>query len=152
MGIAVIDSCGLSHSHLEQWFSTLEAWWPKHFCGPPYIFRTFFVCLVYTFNRGPPKELRGLPVEKHWSREHWTWEVLADDWVPVFPVFIGRWLRPCVRRKFPNFSFSRVSEMFGFRSSEIFRKKLEFSNSRNFRVKVRKKVRKFNFGNYSKIS
>jgi len=30
-------------------------------------------------------------------------------------------VRPCVRRKFPNFSFSRVSEMFGFRSSEIFR-------------------------------
>jgi hypothetical protein len=31
-------------------------------------------------------------------------------------------VRPCVRRKFPNFSFSRVSEMFGFRSSEFFRK------------------------------
>jgi len=30
-------------------------------------------------------------------------------------------LRPCVRRKFPNFSFLRVLEMFGFRSSEFFR-------------------------------
>jgi len=50
-------------------------------------------------------------------------------------------VRPRVRRKFPNFSFSRVSDMFGFRSPEIFRKKTEFSNSRNFRVKVRKKVR-----------
>jgi len=53
-------------------------------------------------------------------------------------------LRPCVRRKFLNVLFSRVSEMFGFRSSEIFRKKPEFSNSRNFREKVRKK-----FGNLS---
>jgi hypothetical protein len=64
-------------------------------------------------------------------------------------------IRPCVRRKFSNFSFSRVSEMFGFRSSEIFRKKPEFSNSRNFCEKVWKKVRKFKFrkkfGNYSKI-
>jgi len=31
--------------------------------------------------------------------------------------------------------------MFGFRSSEIFRKKTEFLNSRNFRKKVRKKFR-----------
>ncbi len=30
-------------------------------------------------------------------------------------------LRPCVRRKFPNYSFSRVSEKFGNRSTEIFR-------------------------------
>jgi len=51
-------------------------------------------------------------------------------------------LRPCVRRKFPNFSFSRVSEMFGFRNSEIFRKKTEFPNFGNFRKKVQKKVRK----------
>jgi len=36
--------------------------------------------------------------------------------------------------------------MFGFRSSEIFQKKLEFSNSRNFREKVRKK-----FGNSSSV-
>jgi hypothetical protein len=34
--------------------------------------------------------------------------------------------------------------MFGFQISEIFRKKPEFSNSRNFREKVRKK-----FGNLS---
>ncbi len=34
--------------------------------------------------------------------------------------------------------------MFGFQISEIFRKKTEFSNSRNFREKVRKK-----FGNLS---
>ena len=31
-------------------------------------------------------------------------------------------LRPCVRQKFPNFLLSRVSEMFGFWSSELFRK------------------------------
>jgi len=45
--------------------------------------------------------------------------------------------------------------MFGFPSSEIFRKKTEFLNLRNFREKVRKKVRKFKFGkkfgNYSKM-
>jgi len=38
-------------------------------------------------------------------------------------------LRPCVRQNFPNFLFLWVSENFGCRSSEIFRKKLEFSNS-----------------------
>ncbi len=32
-------------------------------------------------------------------------------------------LMPYVRQNFPNFSFSRVSEMFGCQSSEIFRKK-----------------------------
>jgi len=32
-------------------------------------------------------------------------------------------LRPCDRQDFPNFSFLRVSEKFGCRSSEIFRKK-----------------------------
>ncbi len=33
--------------------------------------------------------------------------------------FLGHFLvRPCVRQNFPNFSFSRVSEMFGCRSSE----------------------------------
>ncbi len=53
-------------------------------------------------------------------------------------------LRPCVRRNFPNFSFSRVSEKFGYRSSEIFWKKPEFPNFGNFREKVRKK-----FGNLS---
>jgi len=55
-------------------------------------------------------------------------------------------VRPCVRRKFPKFSFSRVWEKFDFRSSEIFRKKMEFLNSRNFRKKVRKKILKFKFG------
>jgi len=38
-------------------------------------------------------------------------------------------LRPCVWQKFPNFSFSRVSEMFGFQSLEFFRKNPNFSNS-----------------------
>jgi len=52
--------------------------------------------------------------------------------------FYNSALRPCVRRNFPNFSFSRVSEKFGCRSSEIFRKKTEFLNSQNFRKKVRK--------------
>ncbi len=61
-------------------------------------------------------------------------------------------IRPCVRWKFPNFLFSRVSEMFGFLSSEFFWKKPEFSNKRNFRETVRKKVRKFKFGKkFSKI-
>jgi len=46
-------------------------------------------------------------------------------------------LRPCVRRKFPNFLFSRVSEIFGFRSSEIFWKKPEIWKFRTFR-KLRK--------------
>jgi hypothetical protein len=45
--------------------------------------------------------------------------------------------------------------MFGFQSSEIFCKKPEFPNFRNFREKVRKKVQKFKFGkkfgNYSKM-
>ncbi len=52
-------------------------------------------------------------------------------------------LRPCIRQNFPNFSFSRVWEMFGCRSSEIFWKKLEFLHSRHFLKKVRKKVWKF---------
>ncbi len=42
-------------------------------------------------------------------------------------------LRACVRRKFLNFSFLQVSEMFGFRSSDFFLKKPNFSNSRKFR-------------------
>ncbi len=46
-------------------------------------------------------------------------------------------LRPCVRRNFTNFLFSRVSEMFGCWSLE----KPEFSNLRYFCKKVRKKVR-----------
>ncbi len=37
-----------------------------------------------------------------------------------------------VRRNFPNFLFSRVLEMFGCWSLEIFQKKTEFLNSRNF--------------------
>ncbi len=41
-------------------------------------------------------------------------------------------LRPCVRQKFPNFSFSRVSEMFGFQSSKIFWKYPVFSNLQKF--------------------
>jgi len=49
----------------------------------------------------------------------------------------------------------QVSEKFGCRSSEIFRKKTEFSNSQNFHEKVWKKVWKFKFGkkfrNYSKM-
>ncbi len=56
-------------------------------------------------------------------------------------------IRPCERQKFPNFLFSRVSEMFGFQSSENFRKYPVFSNSWKFREKVRKKVRKLKFGN-----
>ncbi len=48
-------------------------------------------------------------------------------------------LRPCVRRNFPIFLFSRVSEKFGCQSLEIFRKKTEFLNSQNFRKKVWKK-------------
>jgi len=34
--------------------------------------------------------------------------------------------KPCIRRKFPNFSLLQVSEKFVFRSSEIFRKQLRF--------------------------
>ncbi len=56
-------------------------------------------------------------------------------------------VRPCERRKFPYFLFSRVSEMFGFRSSEIFWKYPVFSNSQKFCEKVQKKVRKLKFGN-----
>ncbi len=41
-------------------------------------------------------------------------------------------LRPCVRQNFPHFLFWRVSEQFGFRSSEIFWKYLVFSNSQKF--------------------
>jgi len=66
-----------------------------------------------------------------------------------------KFLRPCVRQNFPNFLFSRVSEKFGCRSSEIFRKKTEFLNLRNFREKIWKKVQKSKFGknirNYSKL-
>ncbi len=43
---------------------------------------------------------------------------------------------------FRTFSFLRVSEKFGCRSLEIFQKKTEFSNSRNFHKKVWKNVRK----------
>jgi len=68
-------------------------------------------------------------------------------------VFFSMNIRPCVRRNFPNFSFSRVSEMFSCRSSdsEIFQKKMEFLNPRKFREKVLKKVRKFKFGKSSDI-
>jgi len=41
-------------------------------------------------------------------------------------------LRPCERRNFPNFSFSQVSELFRFWSSEIFRKNLFFPNLQKF--------------------
>ncbi len=41
-------------------------------------------------------------------------------------------LRPCVRQKFLNFSFSWVLEMFGFWSSEFFPKNPNFSNSQKF--------------------
>ncbi len=39
-------------------------------------------------------------------------------------------LRPCERQNFPNFSFSRVSELFGYQSWEIFQKNPVFLNSR----------------------
>jgi hypothetical protein len=62
-------------------------------------------------------------------------------------------IRPCVRQNFPNFSFSRVWEMFGCQSSEIFRKKTEFLNSQNFCEKVCKKSSELfvfaTFGNFS---
>ncbi len=41
-------------------------------------------------------------------------------------------IRPCERQNFPNFLFSQVSELFGFWSSEIFRKYLVFLNSQKF--------------------
>ncbi len=36
-------------------------------------------------------------------------------------------LRPCERRKFPNFSFLQVSELFGYRSLEFFWKTSKFA-------------------------
>jgi len=36
-------------------------------------------------------------------------------------------VRPFVRGKFPNFSFLRVSEMFGFQSSDFFSEKPELA-------------------------
>jgi len=48
-------------------------------------------------------------------------------------------VRPCVRRNFPNFSFSRVSEMFGCRSSEIFGEKWNFRTRGIFAKKFGKK-------------
>jgi hypothetical protein len=53
-------------------------------------------------------------------------------------------LRPCVRWKFPNFSFLRVSEMFGCWSSEFFWKKQNFQTRKIFAKKFGKK-----FGNLS---
>jgi len=44
-------------------------------------------------------------------------------------------LRPCVRRNFPNFLFLRVSEKFGCRSLEIFRKKRNFWTRKTFPIK-----------------
>ncbi len=41
-------------------------------------------------------------------------------------------VRPCERRKFLNFSFSRVSELFGYQSWEIFWKNPFFPNSPKF--------------------
>jgi len=46
-------------------------------------------------------------------------------------------LRPCVRQDFLNFLFLWVSEKFGCWSLEIFWKKTEFLNSRNFRKKLK---------------
>jgi hypothetical protein len=51
-------------------------------------------------------------------------------------------LRPCVRRKFQNFSFLRVSEMFGFQSSEFLGKTRTFQNRKNFAKIVQKQVLK----------
>jgi len=41
-------------------------------------------------------------------------------------------LRPCERQNFPDFTFSRVSELFGFQSSEFFWKNPVFPNSQKF--------------------
>jgi len=43
-------------------------------------------------------------------------------------------VRPCVRRNFPNFSFSRVSEKFGRRNLEIFQK----SRKNDVKIELRK--------------
>ncbi len=66
--------------------------------------------------------------------------------------FLGGFqLKLCVRQNFPNFLFSRVSEKFGCRSSEIVQKKKEFLNSQNFCEKVWKFKFGKKFGNYSKM-
>ncbi len=73
-------------------------------------------------------------------------------------------VRPCVRRKFLNFLFSWVSEMFGFWSLEFFWKNPDFSNSQKFRKNkvgnhflflgqknYEKMTLKSNFGNREKL-
>ncbi len=70
----------------------------------------------------------------------------------IWCAYVRFWVRPCVRRKFPYFSFS---EMFGFQSTEIFRKKNGIFELAEFSQKSSEKIRKFKFGkkfgNYSKM-
>ncbi len=51
-------------------------------------------------------------------------------------------VRPCVRQNFPNFSFLQVSEMFGCRSSEIFRKKPDINRNCTSISKISKQLLK----------
>ncbi len=74
---------------------------------------------------------------------HSKWIILHSNGESIFRQtslhkanFIRCKIRPCIRQNFPNFLFSRVSEMFGCQSSEFFWKKTEFLNSRNFFVKM----------------
>jgi len=93
--------------------------------------------------------------QNYLAHPSWCCWAVASLTIEVFLYLFYYRVRPCVRRNFLNFSFLRVSEKFGCQSSEIFWKKLEFSNSQNFREKVWKKVWKFKFGkkfgNYSKM-
>jgi len=56
----------------------------------------------------------------------------------------GLYLRPCIRRNFPNFLFSQVLEMFGCRSLKFFWKKWNFWTRKILAKKIGKK-----FGNLS---
>jgi len=56
-------------------------------------------------------------------------------------------LRPCERQNFPNFSFLRVSELFGYQSLEIFRKYPVSKFSKHYE----KMTLKSNFKNREKL-
>ncbi len=63
--------------------------------------------------------------DKIWKLLNFSGQKMSFWCLPYF--FVAKmtsiWLRPCERQNFPNFSYSHVSELFGFRSSEFFLEK-----------------------------
>jgi len=98
--------------------SSADVHFSGHLCCRLHFFvnlRPHVICDIF--------HLLGGAVFLYWNWDSLLWWIVNISYSRLMWSFWVITLRPCVRRKFPNFSFSRVSEMFGFRSSEIFWKK-----------------------------